>query len=223
MYTVVYLSKVPANIDYKHFYSQLANNLGKQIDIGEDLQTGNKTAERWVDVRYDECLNFTFQHSNTRQPLHTDAAYSGIQLDINFFFCLQNAPVGGATTFADIELIWKLLEKYEPELFTKIQTYDVDFRKGNDQKKRSRILFQGDNHYKVNWNFFRVAPENDKEVLQLCNDFHLFLENKIVHGGLTMAVSLKIGEALFFHDDKVLHGRNSFYGHRHLVKGGLQF
>ena len=33
MYTVVYLSNVPANIDYKQFYSQLANNLGKQIDM----------------------------------------------------------------------------------------------------------------------------------------------------------------------------------------------
>ena len=49
------------------------------------------------------------------------------------------------------------------------------------------------------------------------------LENKIVGGGLLTAVYLKPGEAALFQDDRILHGRNSFYGNRTLIKGGFNF
>ena len=38
---------------------------------------------------------------------------------------------------------------------------------------------------------------------------------------MTQGIILERGEAVFFHDDLVLHGRNAFYGDRLLLKGEL--
>lgn len=222
-YKIVHLKNVPFEIDYRAFYRRLAAGLGKPMAIGEDVATGNATGEQWVDIRYDKARAATFQYSNTRQPLHTDAAYTNFDLDINFFFCLQQADVGGATTFADMQQVWHLLKTYEPELATRIETTEVHFGKGADQRKKSKIIYQGADCLKANWNYYRVAPENGAEVLKLREDFHRFLESRIVAGGLLHPVSLKAGECLFFHDNEVLHGRNAFYGDRHLIKGGVNF
>jgi hypothetical protein len=66
-------------------------------------------------------------------------------------------------------------------------------------------------------------PDNTAEVLEMCDQFHNFLEKKIVEGGLLFPVYLKPGDAAFFQDDRLLHGRNSFYGARTLIKGGFNF
>ncbi len=220
-YKIVYLKNVPSHVDYAGFYCRLAARLGKPVAIGENIRTGNATAEQWVHIQYDKTRAATFQHSNTRQPLHTDAAYTSFNLDINFFFCLQNADSGGATTFIDVADVMALLEAYEPQLATRIKITEICFGKGTDQRRQSRIIYAGENCLKANWNYYRVLPENTGEALALCNDFHHFLEERIVAAGLLQPVSLKPGECVFFHDDEVLHGRNAFYGDRHLVKGGL--
>jgi alpha-ketoglutarate-dependent taurine dioxygenase len=60
-------------------------------------------------------------------------------------------------------------------------------------------------------------------VLDLCERFHHFLETRIVASGITTACQLEKGEAVFFHDDRVIHGRNAFFaeypGQRSLIKG----
>ena len=66
-------------------------------------------------------------------------------------------------------------------------------------------------------------PDNTREAIEMCEEFHKFLENKVVAGGLLTGVYLKPGEAAFFQDDRILHGRNSFYGDRNLIKGGFNF
>jgi hypothetical protein len=86
----------------------------------------------------------------------------------------------------------------------------MTFFKGNDGKK-SIVL--GDNN--IVWNYFRVEKN------KIAEDFHCFLEEKIYQGGLYESVYLNKNESLFFWDEKVLHGRNSFIGNRHLVKAGI--
>ena len=96
----------------------MVDSLGEIVNVDEDINTGNsKSNERWTDVRYDKNNDFTFRHANTRQPLHTDAAYVNFDLDVNFFFCMENAEVGGATTFFDSDDLIKVLEKFEPALY----------------------------------------------------------------------------------------------------------
>ncbi len=221
---IVHLTGIPMGTDYKSYYSELVDKMGEIINVDEDIQTGNANSkERWTDVRYDKNNDFTFRHANTRQPLHTDAAYVNFDLDVNFFFCMENAEVGGATTFVDSEDVIKVLEKYEPELYEKLKTVEVDFGKGNDQRKKRKVIDTDNRGIKLNWNYFRVMPDNEKDVIDMCEEFHKFLENKIVGGGLLTGVYLKPGEAAFFQDDRILHGRNSFYGSRTLIKGGFNF
>lgn len=220
---VVHLKDLPENIDYKEFYSDLVLQLGDIVGIGEDALTGNATQEQWTDIRYDKAKETTFRHSNTRQPLHTDAAYASFDLDVNFFFCLENAEIGGATTFVDAESIIYILSKYEPELFNRIQKTEVKFGKGEDQRKTRKIIYTENSVLKLNWNYYRVSPENTDEAKALSEDFHSFLENRIVAAGLQTPITLKVGDGLFFHDTTILHGRNSFFGERCLIKGGFNF
>lgn len=223
-YKIVHLRNIPSGADYKVFYSKLVDELGEILNVDEDIKTGNANSqERWTDVRYDKDNAFTFRHANTRQPLHTDAAYMNFEMDVNFFFCTENAEIGGATTFIDSTDLLYILGKYEPELFEKLKTLEVDFGKGEDQRKKRKIIDLDQRGVKLNWNYFRVMPDNPKDVLEMCEEFHKFLENKIVAGGLLTNVYLKPGEAAFFQDDRILHGRNSFYGARTLIKGGFNF
>lgn len=223
-YKVVHLRGLPEGTDYKAFYSDLVDNMGEIVNVDEDIKTGNtNSAERWTDVRYDKANDFTFRHSNTRQPLHTDAAYTNFEMDVNFFFCMENAEIGGATTFVDSDDIIYILSKYEPELFEKLKTTEVSLGKGDNQRKVRKIIDSDNRGIKLNWNYYRVMDDNSPEVKEMCEQFNRFLEDKIVGGGLLIPVYLKPGEAAFFQDDRCLHGRNSFYGSRTLIKGGFNF
>ena len=108
-------------------------------------------------------------------------------------------------------------------MFEQLKALEVDFGKGNDQRKRRKIIDSDARGVVLNWNYFRVMPDNPEDVKQMCNEFNDFLENKIVAGGLLTEVYLKPGDAAFFQDDRVFHGRNSFYGNRTLIKGGFNF
>ncbi len=223
-YKVVHLTNVPADSNHKDFYASLVDEMGEIVNVDEDIKTGNaKSNERWTDVRYDKDHQYTFRHANTRQPLHTDAAYVNFDLDVNFFFCTEQSEIGGATTFFDSDDLIYILDKYEPALYEQLKTTVVDFGKGEDQRKRNKIIDTDSRGIKLNWNYYRVMPDNPKEVIEMCEQFHNFLESKIVGGGLLTAVLLKPGDAVFFQDDRLLHGRNSFYGARTLIKGGFNF
>ena len=223
-YKVVHLKDVPQNVDHMDFYSALTDQMGEIMNVDEDIKTGNANSDkRWTDVRYDKANDFTFRHANTRQPLHTDAAYMNIELDVNFFFCTIQAEIGGATTFVDSDDLLYILEKFEPALFERLKTVDVDFGKGEDQRKTRRIIDADARGTKLNWNYYRVMPDNKPETIAMCEEFHKFLEERIVAGGLQYPVLLQPGDAAFFQDDRLLHGRNSFYGARTLIKGGFNF
>ena len=223
-YKVVHLTDLPEGTDHKQFYSDLVDQMGEILNVDEDIKSGNANSnERWTDVRYDKDHQYTFRHANTRQPLHTDAAYMNFDMDVNFFFCMEQAEIGGATTFIDSDDIIYILEKFEPELYAKLKTTTVDFGKGDDQRKSGKIIDGDERGVKLNWNYYRVMEDNPAEVKEMCEEFHKFLENKIVAGGLLTNVYLKPGDAAFFQDDRLLHGRNSFYGNRTLIKGGFNF
>jgi alpha-ketoglutarate-dependent taurine dioxygenase len=223
-YKLVHFKGVPAHLDYKEYYGTLVDAIGEVLNVDEDIKTGNEVStERWTDVRYEKENDYTFRHANTRQPLHTDAAYTNFDQDINFFFCMENAEVGGATVFIDSDHLLAILEKFEPQLLTQLLNTEVAFGKGVDQRKTRKIIDKDAKGNKVNWNYYRIMPDNPEDVKQMCEAFHAFLENKIVGGGLLTAINLKPGESAIFHDDRVLHGRNSFYGSRNLIKGGFNY
>lgn len=222
-YKVVHLKGIDPTIDLESFYTKLTDRLGIIVDADEDNTTGNRRRERWTDIRFDKEQENTFRHSATQQPLHTDTAYTSYDNDVNFFFCKVQAEVGGATTFIDGEALWSLLEKYRPELLEKLQQHTVIFDKGVTERKEKAILQRNENGVLLNWNYFRVSDDNPEEVRNMCEEFHDFLERKIVDAGILTGVTLSPGEAVFFQDTRILHGRNAFFGQRTLIKGALNF
>ncbi len=220
---IVLLKEVPQQTDYLGFYETLTDQLGVIVDADENEQSGQRSHNRWSDIRYDKSKATTFRYSNTRQPLHTDTAYTSYDNDVNFFFCLESAPVGGATYFLDGVQLVSILEIHAPQLLKNLKMNKVLFDKGAGEYRQEKIISSDSEGLLLNWNYFRVSKENSADVRTMCEEFHHFLELRVVEGGLLEAVKLDIGECVFFQDRRVLHGRYSFLGNRNLIKGALNF
>lgn len=205
---------VPTTVisDPEKFYYDICLYLGEPFCMEEDLSTGNKTKQFWTDIKYTPEITNSFRHANCAQPLHTDGSYESAAPDISFFYCIEKARYGGSTIFVDRHTLLKCLEIYDANLLRELQTHQLLFSKGNDSKRR---LIIGENH--LNWNYYRVEHN------ELTEKFHLFLQKVIVDGGIYEPVNLRPNEAIFFWDERVLHGRTSYLGKRWLRKGGVKW
>ena len=195
-----------------NYYTELAKKIGELAPMEEDLTTGNKNGNVFTDIKHP--VNFkssSYSHSNTRQPLHTDGSYESNAPNITFFGCLKKANYGGATIFIENDFLIEILKFYDKNLLCELLKTEINFYKGNDSKK-SLII---DRNNFLNWNYHRC------DSIDLTEKFHIFLENVIIKGGLFDQIILNEGDALFFKDNMVLHGRNSFIGERWLIKGGI--
>jgi alpha-ketoglutarate-dependent taurine dioxygenase len=210
--------------DFFECYDRLVDEIGQWVPMDEDLQTEQKTGAKWIEIKYDPQFPNSYRHSATRQPMHTDGSYESHAPEVSFFYCLQSAPAGGATTFIDSEELLRTLELYSKGLFQSCHEVPVTFAKGNDSKTKP-IVGDDAKGIVLTWNFFRVL-ETSPETTELRREFHRFLEEKVVGGGLCFPCQLRPGEAVFFNDERLLHGRNAFVansvGERHLLKGGLR-
>jgi alpha-ketoglutarate-dependent taurine dioxygenase len=206
------------------FYDKLADELGRWVPMDEDLQTEHKTGAKWIEIKYDPQFPNSYRHSATRQPLHTDGSYESDAPEVSFFYCVRAAPAGGATTFIDSGELLRTLELYSKDLFRSCHEVPITFGKGNDSKTKP-IVTDDAKGTVLTWNYFRVL-ETSPQVVDLRREFHQFLEGKVVEGGLCFPCQLRRGDAVFFNDERLLHGRNSFVassiGERHLLKGGLR-
>jgi alpha-ketoglutarate-dependent taurine dioxygenase len=210
--------------DLLPFYERLSDSVGQWVPMNDDLVTQEVTG-RWNEIRYDPQIQNAYRHSSNRQPMHTDGAYENNAPDVVFFFCLHMDVVGGATTFVDSQDLLKYLERHSPQLLEDCQRIPVTFGKGSRAPKIRTIISWQQGDPRLTWNYYPVQ-ETSPEVADLRKRFHDFLEHKVVEGGLCMPVKLAPGDALFFHDEQMLHGRNSFIakkaGDRFLLKGGVR-
>ncbi|KOV61440.1 TauD/TfdA family dioxygenase [Streptomyces sp. MMG1121] len=221
---VVRISGVPDELDHGNLYHGLASRLGDFHFKNEDAETASLESDGWLDIRYDPAAidQSLYRYGNTRMPLHIDGAYTDVDFDIFFFYCVQQAQFGGATVVADGVDVYNYLAAFDPELFHQLLETEVLFEKG-EKRRISTILFYEDGVPSFNWSSTRVSAENPPEVVEMARRFADFCEQKIVDGGLAEPVLLKRGEAVFMHNRHVLHGRNSFFGERCLLKGVLRF
>lgn len=197
--------------DLEHFYFNIMCSLGKPFNSDEDFISKNKNGNLWSDIIYSKEKSSSFSYSNTRQPFHTDGAYESNSPDIYFFYCIKKSKFGGKTIFVDTKKIIEILEYHDKSFLKELKETKIKFSKGNDSKE----CFIIDEQENINWNYFRAEKNNTTE------KFHIFLENFIFQGGIFESVCLDESEAVFFWDKKVLHGRNSFLGDRHLRKAGI--
>lgn len=194
-----------------NFFNRFSDDIGFVYNIDEDLVTGKPTGKRWIDITYDPNRQDRYRTAAFGQPLHTDFSYIDIRDNIQFFYCVSQAELGGSTVFIDTRYLVELIElANENELKKHLMSYDVIFSKGG-RKRISKILFKDVDDYRVNWNYYCVDNKNRHEILKLQEKFHDFLERRIVRSGLLTEILLKKNDVVFFHDELVLHGRNSYF------------
>lgn len=220
---VVQLCGVPAGTELFPLYQELVGSVGQLVRKGEDFEADRFSDDEWLDIRYDPGKADTYRHSNTAQPLHTDGSYIEFPYDLIFFFCIEQAEMGGSTNFIPPQLMIDYLRRYDPQLFEQVSSTDVRFSKGGFGNRTRKLIDKDEKGWLFNWNKYRVADDNPAEVREMCGKFDRFLHERIVLGGIGLPVLLQPGEAVFFHDRRLLHGRSSFLGNRHLVKGAIRF
>jgi alpha-ketoglutarate-dependent taurine dioxygenase len=222
---VTHLSEVPEDIDCRAFYAELGSALGLLVLKDEDPRSGLLIDGSWSDVRYDkERSTEAYRYSDKHHSLHTDYSYVPVMLDMTFFFCLEAATYGGATVFVDPDILESALKEYDFGLYERLCSVKVKLSKSTSQARVEQevsILSHDDCGLLVNWNYHRAKDVDDADVKGMVEGFHAFLEMKILLGGLYHGVKLLKGEGCFIHDRRVLHGRLSFIGPRHLCKGAI--
>lgn len=228
-FQLIHVSNFTFDIPAAEFYQKASDTLGVVQPIDENKETGELTGNRWIDITFDPAEPNKYRSSNTRQPFHTDDSYieiEGAEGRVTFFYCDSQANLGGATTFVKpMDIINALEFDEEYELLNDLRTIPIRFEKGGSVKIRP-ILAEDEIGTIWTWNWHCVDTQNNTEkALEVAKKFHEFLENRVLMSGLFNGVELKAGEAVFFHDHRLLHGRNAFFtkelGGRKLIKGAF--
>lgn len=200
---------VDETISLDEFWDTVSEQIGDCLLLSEDPVTGERLGNKWLEIRYDPTIPNAYRHSKNAQPLHTDGSYVGDSPYISFFYCINQAAKGGATVFYDSEELVAILKTEDPQLYKDLCETSIRFAKDKDFKHRPIIEFD-DRGSNLNWNYYCIDPEESDFAKELVERFHTFLQTKVVGKDLTYPIKLNPGEAVFFHDDRLIHGRKSF-------------
>jgi hypothetical protein len=211
---VVHVSGGTFPEDATPFWTGVIGRLGAFSVEGEDGVTGRRDQSVWTDIRYDPDRPHTFRHHNVAQPLHTDGAYNAPAADVVMFWCQHAAPAGGETLFADAGEVAAIARLEEPALYAELTGRPVLFRKLDGGGRAVPVLDCAADGVRATWNYYRVADGQGEAVDRLRESFRDWLERRIVAGGACRPVRLARHEAVFFRDDRVLHGRNAYAASR---------
>lgn len=204
------------------YFRQLAASVGIPLIYEEDPVTGQILVDQWTKIKYNaEKSSDAYKHSNKSQPLHTDYNYFSFEIYASFLYCMEQAKFGGATTFIDLDVVVHILKEFNPLLLEQLQTTKVTFGRGINPiaTNTDYILSKDEIGWKINWSYFRASTDLNNKTL--IDDFKDFLDTYIEKSGELSEIKLQPGEGVFWHDRRILHGRNSFFGNRQLNKGGI--
>jgi|GEM_PF-652673 len=205
---VMVVTNVDPTVEQRPFWDEVSEMAGEVIAIAEQ-PSGEKTGDKWMEIRYDPAIKNAYRHANIAQPMHTDGSYLSNAPDIMFFYCVRQASAGGETTFIDSMEFVDVLQQKDPSLYTALRETPVHFSKAGDEKRRP-IITEDRHGLVMTWNYHCVDPNESPAVKDLAERLHAFLQREVVSERRTMPILLQPGEAVFFHDERVLHGRNSF-------------
>lgn len=198
------------------FWRGVGEAVGPSSDAVEDSVTGQLkiVPGAWMDVRFEPDRADTYRHHKVGQPLHSDGAYvpRAYAQEVALFYLERQASSGGESLFVDAATVAEHA-RAQPGLYEALTTLPVRFGKAGGAGRTSTILSRRDDRLKVNWNYFRVLPGQGEAVDRLREDFRLFLE-RMVEDGAVESFRLDEGDAVFFRDEEVLHGRRDFAAER---------
>jgi alpha-ketoglutarate-dependent taurine dioxygenase len=196
----------------------------ERVAVDEDVSTGEPIDRLWSNIEFDPQQAHRFRHSSSAQPLHTDGAYVLGSPPYVLMFCERAARAGGATLFIDGSDLVCLLEAQHASLLSVLRTEPVVFRKGR-REVESTVISEAVDGPVLRWNYYALAEGLAPRTRAIAEQFQSFLLG-ITRRSIPRAIRLEEGDAVFFRDDLLLHGRESFSadaaGDRRLWKGGLR-
>lgn len=209
----------------REFWDDALGFAGARVAVDEESDTGHPTGRLWSDVEFDPLKPNRFRHSCGAQPLHTDGSYVTDPPPIVFLVCKRPARIGGATIFLDGPELIHRLSSEQLQLFHSLTTEPIVFGKGGSAVE-STVITHVSGAVLLRWNYYTLVPDHYSATAWLrIEAFRQFLE-EVTLRCVPFAIRLQTGEAVFFHDDRVMHGRTSFLaeaaGDRCLWKGGLR-
>jgi alpha-ketoglutarate-dependent taurine dioxygenase len=199
------------------FWRGVGEAVGHAVDTLEDSVTGERqiVPGAWMDVRFEPDRSDTYRHHKVGQPLHSDGAYMPLDYaqEIALFYLERQAPAGGESLFVDAATVADYALSNAPSLYAALTSLPVRFGKAGLPGRTTTILSRRDGRLKINWNYFRVLPGQGEAVDRLREAFRAFLDEMIADGAVE-SFRLEEGDALFFRDEEVLHGRRDFAAER---------
>lgn len=207
--STVHITNVVPNGDPLEYWMSIGAALGHPIETVEDGDTGARTHGAWMDVRFEPGRSDTFRYHNTGQPLHSDSAYDADGVDLALFYMARQAIGGGSSLFVDAATIAACARDRDPTLFDALMTIPVRFGKPHNPGRMLPILRYDGTVLKVNWNYYRVLPDQGEQIAALRERFRAFLEDLVTDGRVT-EFTLSDGEVVLFKDEEVLHGRQPY-------------
>ena len=197
----------------RDFYEKIGNAIGKYHMLAEDVNLGDRSKQKsnkiWMDVRYDSNINDAYRHSSNPQPLHTDGSYNPNFPNSTIMCCVSNSVSGGETVFLELNKLVEILKQDNPELLEFLFEIDIIHERSGYLNKK-KILYLEDKKLKTNFNYFCISKKNpEKSLINFKTFFNFINTSEKIKKNIT-AVKLKEGEAVFWKDSEILHGRNSF-------------
>ena len=123
--------------------------------------------------------------------------------------CVTNTSSGGETIFLDLKKLVEILKQDDPELLEFLFTEDILHERTNYTNKK-KILFIENKKLKINFNYFCVSKKNSEKSLKNVEKFFKFINTSEKIKKNISPIKLNAGEAVFWKDSEILHGRNSF-------------
>jgi hypothetical protein len=197
----------------KEFYEKVGNKLGKYKYLAEDVKLGDRSDQKankiWMDVRYDSNIKDAYRHSSNSQPLHTDGSYNPDFPNATIMCCISNSVDGGETIFLKLENIVEILKRENSKLLDFLFTEKIIHERSGYEKK-CQILSIKNKKLEINFNYYCISKKNSKRSLDNIKKFFDFICTSQKIKNFILPVKLNSGEAIFWKDKEVLHGRNKF-------------
>ena len=199
--------------EIRNYYEKVGNTIGEFKLFAEDVELGNRFNQQankiWMDVRYDSKISDAYRHSSKAQPLHTDGSYNPNYPNSTLMCCISNSASGGETTFLEIKKLVEILKQDDPKLLDFLFTDEI-LHERSGYKNKKKILFIENEILKINFNYYCVSKNNSNKSREYIEKFFNFLKTSEKIKKKTVEVKLNVGDAIFWKDSEVLHGRNSF-------------
>lgn len=197
----------------RDFYENIGNTIGNYKMFAEDVKLGDRSKQIankiWMEIRYDSNIKDAYRHSSNPQPLHTDGSYVPHFPNASIMCCVSNTASGGETIFLELKKLEEILKQDDSELLEFLFTEEIlHERSGYASKKK--ILYLEDKKLKINFNYYCVSKKNSEKSLRNINKFFNFINTSEKIKNSIIPVKLNPGEAVFWKDSEILHGRNGF-------------